>query len=163
MSLVLQKAKLIQSIPTGIHLVIINDIQLLKTELNTPVYSKNGELCLVVEFLKGDLKRFQQMYWIGKDRQFMFDKLCATAGIDNTRGPLSKKVAIGKRVWICVREEYSLVNDVVVPESKEYRVFRTYPVMDVDSKPAVAGDPERNGGQPSGDFIFYKQTEDGSN
>jgi hypothetical protein len=154
MSLVLKREELIQELGTGIHLVIINDINVLKTEDGIIKKSSEGETGLVVEFISNERKRFIQTYWVGGKRQFAFDKLCSTAGIDNRKSSLPKIAAIGKRLFIAIREEHDLVNDEIIPDSKVYRIFRTYPYS--DNKPAVMGDPDRNNGIPGNDFVFYK-------
>src|SRR3990167_5985066 len=42
----------------------------------------------------------------------------------------------------------------------DYYIFKVFPFIEGMAKPNVKGDPEKNHGIPSGDFVTYKNIED---
>lgn len=145
-----------QSIEAGIHLAFIDNIRLLKNRDGTPTLTGQNEGLITVTFGNKDGNKIDRTYIIGSERQKMFDKLMKDAGIETGEGA-SVKSAIGKRVWIAVREEseYSETGEKIGETS--YYVFKTFPFIEGFVKPSMIGDPEKNNGIPAGDFVLYKQ------
>ena len=148
-----------QEIPCGTHLAIVNDVKLYKDATGNHLISSQGESGIVVEYALSDGRKHDQVYWYGSRRQYDFDKLCKSTDVDNISGKVSKKIIIGKRVWISVREEYTLLNGAVVKDSLKLSVFNTNKVYDPTKKPILQGDPERDNGRASGDFLAYIEQE----
>ncbi len=165
MKLNTESKNLRQELKAGIHLVTFMDI---KKQLDSSknVIVNDGEIAITVTFATGTNPNayYEQTYWIGKGndgKEKYFTKMCVDAGIDMSKTPLDKKDAIGKRLWIAIREVYTLVNDDVKKDILgndiiEYFIFNTSPLLDPEKPPMIKGDPNKNGGQAMDDFISYK-------
>lgn len=141
--------------PAGVHLAVISDIKTyLDANKNTIV--KEGEIAVIVSFTNGQNQHHEQMYWIGKGmegKERHFTKMCQDALVDLTVTPLPKKKIVGKRLWIAIKEVFTLVGDgteikkdITGKEVIEYFIFNT----------AVVDDPDKAPKWPDQDFISYK-------
>lgn len=164
MSLAAQsKYERLQELHAGIHLVIVNNITLLKNPDGTPV-EKDGNNFITVRFTDGNNNSIDNNYPIGTEKQRYFDLFIMHIGLDNTK-QVNKKEALNKRLWIAVKEVYFLDNSEVVKdenkkEVKEYFVFKTFKYENEKLRPIVKGDPINFGGIPQDDFVDYKLVSD---
>ena len=80
-------------------------------------------------------------------------KLLKAIGIDNSVGAVPAKDAIGKTLWLFVREETFTRNGAAVEKQLTNFDFRKH-IPDTD-KPAIKGDPQarKSRGSASGDFV----------
>lgn len=170
MSLEATNKKRIAEIPAGVHLVtILSMSRLLDSQKNQVI--KDGEMAIIITFATGDNKRHEQVYWLGRGnegKERYFTSMCLDAGVDMSKTPLSKKDVIGSRLWIAVREVFTLINggedvlkDITGKEIVEYVVFQTAPVFDPERAPTWKGDSAKNDGNAMDLFVGYKD-EDGS-
>ncbi len=163
MGLEAEKKNLKSGMIAGIHLAIIYGIKRYLDQQKNPIIN-DGEMGIVITFANGKNEHHEQIYWIGKGndgKEKYFTKMCIDAGIDMSKTPLDKKDAIGKRLWIAIREVYTLVNDEVKKDITgtdiiEHFIFNTFPCFDPEKIPFIKGDPNKNMGQATDDFISYK-------
>lgn len=158
-----RKTPLKSEMKTGQHLAIISGIKMYIDSNKEPII-RNEEMGIVITFTNGKNEHHEQIYWIGKGNdgnEKYFTKMCIDAGIDMSVTPIAKKDAIGKRLFIAIREVYTLVNgevktDITGADIIEYFIFHTSVCDDPDKMPFIAGDPNKNMGQAMGEFIAYK-------
>lgn len=172
MSLQAEKKHLKNEMPTGTHLAFIFDMKAKRDANKNPII-KDGEMAILVTFCNGENQYHEQVYWCGKGnagKEKYFTQMCLDAMIDMSVTPLSVKQARNKRLWIAIREVYTLVNngedvkksDVTGEAIIEKFIFKTAPVFDADKKPIFKGDPALNDGVASDDFVGYvEENEDG--
>jgi len=146
-----------QSIGAGVHLAFIDNIKLLKNRDGSPTLTSQNEGLITITYCDKNGNKIDRTYVIGSERQKMFDKAMKDAGIETGEGA-SVKSAIGKRIWIAVREEIEDSESGQQIGEKVYYVFKTFPYLEGFIKPSIIGDPEKNDGIPAGDFVLYKQT-----
>jgi len=165
MSLEAEKSKRISEITAGVHLVTILSMKrLLDSNKNQVI--KDGEMAIIITFATGDNRRHEQVYYLGKGnegRERYFTSMCLDAGVDMSKTPLEKKDVIGKRLWIAIKEVFTLINggedvlkDITGAEVIEYFVFQTAPVFDPERAPTWKGDPAKNDGNAMDLFVGYK-------
>ena len=152
---------IIKQLKTGVHLVAITDASIIKDEDNMPLVTESGETGVTIRFSDGQNNHYEQDYWLNGDRQHYFNKMCASARID-INNPKFKAESKGKRLWICIKEVHEIDGDKPVLDSLEqpvinYVLFDTIPCLDPQKKPIVKGDPEKNNGIATGEFLDYKQ------
>ena len=121
---------------SGVHLAIIFDIKRHLDQQKNPIII-NNEMGIVITFANGKNEHHEQIYWIGKGaegKEKYFTKMCIDAGIDMSITPMPKQAAIGKRLWIAIREVYTLINggdtvklDILGKEIIEHFVINTSP------------------------------------
>lgn len=153
----------------GVHLALIHSIKRY-TDSEKNLIVRDGEAGVVITFINGQGQFHEQVYWIGKGqdgREKYFTRMCIDAGIDMSKAPLSAKDAKNKRVWIAIKEIYTLIKngeelkkDMFDNPVKEYFVFQTSLVYDADRIPTWKGDPAKNGGEAKDDFVGYRTEEE---
>lgn len=173
MSLHAEKKHLKTELKAGVHLVSIFDMKLNLDQNKQPI-QKDGEMAILVTFVTGTNPNLyhEQVYWIGKGnagKERHFTQMCLDAMIDMSITPLPKKAALNKRLWIAIREVFTLVDngenikkDIVGNDVIEHFIFHTAPIWDVEKQPTWKGDPLFNDGIACDDFVGYKEdNEDG--
>lgn len=150
----------LKQLKTGVHLVCITDADLIKDDNKKPIKTKDGETGIAVRFSTGDNQHFDHDYWINGSRHSFFLKMCASAKIDHTSLKF-KAEAIGKRLWICIKEVHDIDGDKPVFDEQgepiiNYYLFDTIPCLDPNKRPIVNGDPGLDE-MASGTFLDYKQ------
>lgn len=159
MSLAAQsKFERLQQIHAGTHLVIVDDMKLLKGIDGQPI-ERDGNNFITVRFTNDKNKSIDHHFPIGTERQRHFDLFITHIGLDNSK-KIDKKQTIGKRLWIAVKEVLFLDNDQTLKDRdgkdvKEFYVFKTFNYNE-GKRPMLAGDPERADINPQHDFIDYK-------
>lgn len=164
MGLNVERSKpLLANMCAGIHLAIIEKMKS-QLDANKNRIIINGEMAVIVTFANGKGERHEQIYWLGKGaegKEKYFTKMCIDAGIDMSVTPMDIKKALGSRLWLAIREVYTLENDEVKKdilgnECIEHFIFNTFPIYDVEKPPVLKGNPMLNGGQAMDDFISYR-------
>ena len=166
MSLSKDKKHIKNEMKAGVHLAFIFDMKRHLDDQKNPIIV-DGELAILVTFSTGDNKYHDQVYWLGKGndgREKFFTQMCLDAGIDMSKTPLAKKEALNKRLWIAIREVFTLVDngenikkDITGKEIVENFVFKTSPIWDVEKQPTWKGDPLFNDGIACEEFVGYKE------
>lgn len=173
MSLQAENKRFKNELTAGVHLVSIFDIKMHKDSNKQPI-QRDGEIAILLTFVTGTNPNLyhEQIYWIGKGREGKekyFTQMCLDAGIDMSVAPMPKKAALNKRLWIGVRDVFTLVNngsevkkDMLGNDVIERFIFHTAPVWDVEKPPTWKGDPKFNDGIACDDFVGYvEDNEDG--
>jgi len=151
---------------TGIHLVSIIDAGIVKTDDGKPAITDKGEMGIKLKFADGKNHIFEQVYYTGGERERFFKAMCASANIDLEQVKKTGKFkaeAIGKRLWIYIKEVYDingeeLIKDDITGEPViNYYIFKTSFMANPDNRPAMKGDPLRNGGIATDEFVDYRQ------
>lgn len=158
-----RKKPLLANMCSGIHLAIIEKMKS-QLDANKNRIIINGEMAVIVTFANGKGERHEQIYWLGKGaegKEKYFTKMCIDAGIDMSVTPMDIKKALGSRLWLAIREVYTLENDevkkdILGKECIEHFIFNTFPIYDVEKPPVLKGNPMLNGGQAMDDFISYR-------
>lgn len=150
----------LRQLKTGVHLVCVTDVIIVKDDDGKIIKTKEGETGIVIRFSTGDNLHFDQEYWINGTRQSFFLKMCASAKIDPSNQKF-KAEATGKRLWICIKEVYDIDGDKVVLDELEqpvinYYLFDTLTCLDPNKKPIIPGDPGLDN-IASGAFLDYRQ------
>jgi hypothetical protein len=99
---------------TGLHLVIIAEAKMQEK--------------LLVRFSDGNNKHFDKFY----DFDSEFIKMCGDAGTITEASVFDDKTAIGKRLWIAIKEVWSDT------ETVNFYIFDTFPYVDGMPAPKVA-------------------------
>ncbi len=158
------KAKRISQITTGTHLVMIADILYLRNAAKELILNHDQHPTLIVMF-KNDKSQIHEQHYIldGDKKQEQFQKMITIAQVPMIDGKPNKKDAIGKRLWIAVREVHHIMDGQPIIDDGvpviEYFIFRVSPYIDGGKKPLISGDPNDNNGIASGVFIDYKNFE----
>lgn len=177
MSLTKEKRHFKNEMPSGVHLASIFDIKLYKDSVTKQPIVKDDEMGLIVTFWTTNAEKqnlyHEQVYWCGKGnagREKYFTQMCLDAMIDMSVTPMDVKQAKNKRLWIAIREVYTLINngeevkkDMLGNDVIEKFIFQTAPIFDVDRVPTWKGDPKFNDGIACDEFVGYKEdsAEDG--
>lgn len=166
MSLQKEKKRVKSEMKAGVHLASILDMKKHLDDQKNPIIV-DGELAILVTFINGQNQYHDQVYWLGKGndgKEKFFTQMCLDAGIDMSKTPLAKKEALNKRLWIAIREVFTLVNngesikkDILGNDVVEHFVFKTAPIWDVDKQPTWKGDPLFNDGVACEEFVGYKE------
>lgn len=168
MSFEVEKKNIRHELKAGVHLVTIHSMKKHLDSQKNPII-KNGEIAVLITFSTGTNPNLyhDQIYWIGKGKDGLeryFTRMCIDAGIDMSKTPLSPKDAIGKRLWIGIREVYTLINngeevlkDIGGNPVLEHFIFQTSPVFDPEKPPTWKGDPAKNNGEAADEFVGYKE------
>jgi hypothetical protein len=174
MSLQAEKKRFRNEMKAGVYLASIFDIKLHKDSNTKQPIVKDGEMALIVTFVTTTKDKenlyHDQIYWIGKGkdgREKYFTQMCLDAMIDMSVTPMDVKKARNKRLWIAVREVFTLVNngedvkkDIFGKEIIENFIFQTAPIFDVDRVPTWNGDPAKNDGIAGDEFVGYKDDDE---
>jgi hypothetical protein len=173
MSLTAEKKHFKNELTAGVHLVSIFDLKIHKDSNKQPIV-KDGEMALVVTFVTGTNPNLyhEQIYWIGKGKEGKeryFTQMCLDAMIDMSVTPMPKKAALNKRLWVAIRDVFTLVDngantkkDILGNDIVERFIFHTAPIWDVEKPPTWKGDPIKNDGVACDDFVGYvEDNEDG--
>ena len=154
--------KKVSEIKTGVHLVVISDMLMLRNA-NKELLMIDGFPAIIVVFKDGQNNSHEQMYIMDGDfRQKYFQNMLRAAQVAILPGKTPKKSeAVGKRLWVGVQECHYINDDqpVTNPDGTDvidYYVFKVYPITDSGIKPNVKGDPEKNNGIASDMFVTYK-------
>lgn len=156
----------ITEIKTGGHILMINDMFILRNANKEPIKIE-GHTGIVVQFKNGENKTHEQLYIIdGGVKQKYFDNMlrCAQVTREGTTAP-KKSDAIGKRLWGFIQEVHYVKDEEVQfntdgSDMIDYYIFKVYPYIEGVSKPIVKGDPEHGNGIPSDNFVIYKNIVD---
>jgi len=172
MSLQAEKKTFKSEMPTGVHLAYIHDMKTHRDANKQPIV-KDGEIAILVTFCNGTNQFHEQIYWCGKGnagKEKYFTQMCLDAMIDMSVTPMKVSAAKGKRLWIAIREVFTLVNngedvkksDITGEAVIEKFIFRTAPIFDVEKQPTWKGDPLFNDGVACDEFVGYvEENEDG--
>jgi len=160
----------------GVHLASIFDIKIYKDSTTKQPIVRDGEMGLIVTFWTTNAEKqnlyHEQVYWVGKGnagREKYLTQMLLDAGVDMSVTPMDVKEAKNKRLWIAIREVYTLINngeevkkDITGKDVVEKFIFQTAPIFDVDRVPTWKGDPKFNDGIACDEFVGYKEdNEDG--
>jgi len=156
----------------GVHLAYIHDMKTHRDANKQPIV-KDNEIAILVTFCNGTNQFHEQIYWCGKGnagKEKYFTQMCLDAMIDMSVTPMKVSQAKGKRLWIAIREVFTLVNngedvkksDITGEAVIEKFIFRTAPIFDVEKQPTWKGDPLFNDGVACDEFVGYvEENEDG--
>lgn len=151
----------LKQLKTGVHLVAITEAIMIKDDQNMPLITPEGEVGITIRFSDGQNCHYDQDYWLKGNREHFFTRMCAAANIDPS-AKMFKAESKGKRLWICIKEVHEIDGDQPVMDVNgpviNYYLFDCIPCLDPNKKPIVKGDPEKNEGVASGDFLDYKST-----
>lgn len=155
--------KRIVTMGSGTHCAMIAKIFYLQNAAKEDILADGKHKIMVVQFKDGSSRIHEQHYAIdGAWRQDNLKKMFSTAQVVGKDGgrPTSKD-AIGKRLWISIREIHfmddgTVVNDIEGNPKIDYQIFKIAPFIDGGKKPAIVGDPADNDGTPLEPFIAYK-------
>ncbi len=177
MSLTKEKRHFKCEMPSGVHLASIFDIKLYKDSVSKQPIIKDDEMGLIITFWTTNADKqnlyHEQVYWVGKGnagREKYLTQMLLDAGVDMSVTPMDVKLAKNKRLWIAIREVYTLINngeevkkDMLGNDVIEKFIFQTAPIFDVDRVPTWKGDPKFNDGIACDEFVGYKEgdAEDG--
>lgn len=158
------KTKRFQSMKTGLHIATIHDILYLRNAAKQPVTTSEGFFTLIVMFKNENNEIHEKHYLLdGSVRQKSFETLLAVAQVESSEGGNPKKKdAIGKKLWIAIKEVHYMDNGISVTEYDQpkidYFIFKVSSYIEDGKRPNVTGDPFNNGGIASGLFIDFKNT-----
>lgn len=160
------KRKIVSEMATGIHLVTISDLFYLNGPDKKPMKLGNF-FAIVVRFKNGKNESHEQTYLLdgGIRQKYLLTMLRAAKAIKAGEKP-TRNDAVGKRLYIAIQECNYVNDDTVILGHDgnpliEYYVFKVFPFMEEGRKPSMIGDPEKNGGFASDDFVTYKNVSDG--
>lgn len=156
----------IKELFTGIHLVMIDDISIVKGEDNMPIRQENGSIRLRMKFITGESKCFESDYWT-KETDFLKMLVSFKVVALSDKFKDFKASALHKRGWICIKEVHLIDKENPVLDDQgqpkiDYYIFDTRPVSDSLKKPTIKGDPEKNDGIASEAFLDYKSIDTGT-
>lgn len=156
------KARRTITMATGIHLVSIHDILVLRNAAKQPVLTPEGYSTLIVIFKNEKSEIYEHHYLMDKAlKQKSFESMIAAAGVIAENGNPKKKDAVGKQLWIALKEVHYMDNGVPImyddqPKIERF-IFKMAPYIEGDKRPKVAGDPLAEGAtEVSGGFIEFK-------
>ncbi len=153
MSRSVPKIALIKQIKAGVHQVSVSGASIIKESFPT------DEIGLTITFKSKDEQLFQKIFWLKGKRHVEFLKMALAAGI-NINAEKFKKEAIGKELWIFIKECYDITGeDLVMVDEKpviNHYIFDYHPI-DGGKKPVLLGDPYMNQGKCSGKFLDFNQ------
>jgi len=111
----------------GVHNVTIADITYAKDDQGQVKKSKAGNPCLIIKFADGSGKTHEEQFWLKDGKNWVFDRAMKAIGADNTQGPLKKDAALGKRLWISIRNDYKTTQDgtIIVKDSGYFKFYRS--------------------------------------
>lgn len=148
----------------GVHLVVIKNVARKLNKDGQPMSSRAGDPAVEVTFENVNKLTHKETYYVGGKAQFRFDQMIQAAGVDNKGGTVSSSVALGKRLWIALRNEYAtLSNGEIEFNDKGYRkkftkAFSYVPLTDPNKVPEFNGNPNDTKESPStGDFCFLSK------
>lgn len=147
---------------SGTHCMMIADLFYLKDATGKIIKNLVDQPTMVVIFKKDDGTQHEQHYTIdGNFKQENFNKMLDTAKVTPSEGRdhVTKKDAIGKRLWCSIKEIHHVMDDKQVTDEYgpviEYSIFKASPFIEGLKRPMIAGDPQDNEGIASGQFINY--------
>lgn len=131
----------------GVHLVKITNIEEATDREGVPIVDKNDNPGLTITEKDREGKIFRDLIFYGDERiDWMLDALLKAVGIDRTKGPISTKDVIGRKVFIAIKkviyvnsEGDMLFNDNGAPRVY-YNRMRYYQVVDEDQYPVISKD-----------------------
>lgn len=162
------KSKRLSTIGCGTHLCMILDMYYLTNAAKEYILIEGKHKVMVVLFAsdwkKGQEKKIHEHHYVidGGWRQDKFKQLISAAQVVSSvegQGP-TKKDAIGKRLWLSLKETHTIDDGKPVLNENneptiEVSIFKMTPYIDNVAKPKIAGDPADNNGIPSGEFIDW--------
>ncbi len=156
---------LIQELKTGLHLVIISEVSIVKGQDNLPIVTKEGENCLKFRFTSdkdGVIAHYEHKFWINGKSHSFFLKMCDAFKIDST-APKFRQEVMGtsekpnvRRGWIAIKEVHLIAGETELGEI-EYHLFDFFKWSESRKKPKLLGDPEE--GNVGGTFLGYKEVQ----
>ena len=158
--------KRVTDLKSGIHLVSIIDASILKGLDKKPLISRRGETGIVIKFKDSKNHIFENVYYKGGEREFLFKKMCHSARIDLIKVKETGKFkaeALGKRIWLYIKEVYDIdgtdlvIDDLTGKPTINYYIFETGVVSESELRPSMKGDPSTNDGIASEKFVEYRQ------
>ena len=156
----------------GVHLVTIVAIKALKDSNGNPQVNKNQEPGIIIVFKSDSTDSQEELFiericWLGGKCQWVVDKMLSQIGVDNSQGPVSIKVAIGKQLWIGVKE-IRTINQETGECSSRYEVLDTYLYSPSGIKPVISDSLlveqkviERPSFTPISELVVIEKSEDG--
>lgn len=158
--------KKVTELKTGIHLVSIIDASIWKDENGNPKLTDKGETGIVIKFADGNNHVFENVYYLKGDREVFFKKMCSSAKInleEVAKTGKFKAEALGKRLWLFIKEVWDIDQDTPVLDDLtnepviRYYIFDTASFNNPDVRPSKLGDPAKNNGIATDDFVEYRQ------
>jgi hypothetical protein len=163
------KSKRTSTIGCGTHLCTILDMYYLTNGAKQYILADQKHKIMVVLFAadwkKGQEKKIHEQHYVidGSFKQGQFKQMLTTSQVTSSVEGASptKKDAIGKRLWLSIKEVHTIDDDKPVIENDEPLidrfVFAMSPYIDNGKKPKIPGDPADNdGGIPSGEFVEWR-------
>jgi len=147
----------------GVHLVSIADLKYARDKHGNLRGTKNGELGLEIIFKNKENHSISGIFWLSDEASWLITNLCKAIGIPyEGNGQISANNILRKKLFITVANEYliengnrkkdTIGNDIYYPKL----MTKFYPVVDPKIKPIIEGDPERNNGIASGEFVIER-------
>lgn len=146
--------------PAGVHLVKVMDVKLGKP-------TKEGFPGHEYTFGNKDKKVIDKVFYFNNEpnnpakkckAEWVYAKLKAAIGIEAGKS-IPKAQIVGKKLYIVVakvelidKDKKPIMNKNGNPTVFSEMLAEFYPYVEGQSKPAIEGDPEKNGGVPSGKF-----------
>lgn len=155
--------KRIATMGTGTHLAMIADMFYLRDGNKDQVKTQAGHPILAVLFKNDKTNVHEQHYIIDNGiGSEAFNNMLAVAQVVPSEGDRPKKKdAMGKRLWISIREIHHINDDKKILDFEgnpiiEHYIFRVSPFINGGKRPLIVGDPLDNNGIPAGVFLDYK-------
>jgi len=145
------------SFPAGINLATIKDIKRVRLP-SGQVKTKEGSISLMATFENGEMEGGIEAY-VNSKSQWIWDKLCKAANVDNIERQPSVEELKGKQVYLSTIAVFNIVNGEISEEPDfTYLEPKFYPVGGI--KPIIEKDPQRTGKYEEGPFVVYRNVED---
>lgn len=161
-----QVKKRVTELRTGVHLVSIDEIKHVKDMEGKWKTLPSGEKLIVVIFKDKENHKYEQTYYLKGDREYHWKKMCMIAKVNLDRVKETGKLkpeALGKRLWLAIKEVHdidgteALIDDLTDMPVINYYVFNVIDASNPENRPSILGDPHKNKGVPSDEFIDYRQ------
>jgi hypothetical protein len=98
----------------GANLVKIVAIEYSKDEKGNRKTTQKGDEGLEFTFKDAAGTEYKDTFWLGKSSQWRMDKMLKAAGVDNITKALKKADAIGKKLWLILKEEFQTENGKII-------------------------------------------------
>lgn len=107
--------------------------------------------------------KFKETFHTTPQSQWIWDSISKALRIDNTKESISASAAKGKMLWIMIAGKVYMKDDGDLERNSDGTVkmdsilrMKFYEYIENSFKPAISGDPENNGGFPSGEFLMIR-------
>ena len=140
----------------GLQLAQVKAIRKVRDENDNIVTNQAGDILIEIVFGNNQNQTGSIAAYANEKNQWVFDKLCNCARVNNYTKSTSTKEVIGKWLYVVCAGVIKVVDGVM--EEKPYRSFlkqKFFLYSPGIPKPALPGDPTM-GGSLSGDFLHYE-------